>query len=259
MKLRFLGTGAAFTLNNYQSNMIIEEQDKRLLIDAGADIRFALRNASLSYKDIDSIYVTHLHNDHIGGMEFLAFSSYFTPECPKLHLYCHKWLVDDLWSFSLKGGLASIQGRILNLHDYFHVHGLDNNEHFTWQGITFEIVQSVHVFNGYWVVPTFGLLITEPNTGKKVYHTSDTQLELNYLGPYYQQADMIIQDCETSAFKTGVHSHYEELITLNPDVKAKMYLWHYQDNVVENFDTWQKKAHHDGFAGFLKPSETMTI
>jgi ribonuclease BN (tRNA processing enzyme) len=259
MNLIFLGTGAAFTLSNYHSNMVIEEQGRRLLIDAGGDIRFSLKNFGLSYKDIDTIYITHLHNDHIGGMEFLAFSSYFNPDCPKLNLYCHKWLVDDLWSFSLKGGLASIQGKILNLHDYFHVHGLENNECFTWQGITLEIVQAIHVFNGYWVVPTFGLLITDPKSKKKVYHTSDTQLNLESLGPYYQQADMIIQDCETSTFKTGVHSHYEELITLDPEVKAKMYLWHYQDNVIEGFDIWQKKAHKDGFEGFLKPAETMAI
>jgi ribonuclease BN (tRNA processing enzyme) len=259
MTLKFLGTGAAFSLDNYQSNMIIEEQSKRLLVDAGTDIRFALRNAGLSYKDVHSIYITHLHNDHIGGMEFLAFSSYFDPSCPKLHLYCHKWLVDDLWSLSLKGGLASIQGRILDLHDYFEVHSLGNDECFTWQHITFQITQSIHVFNGYWVVPSFGLFITDPRSGKKIFHTSDTQLNLDYLGKYYQRADIIIQDCETSPFKTGVHSHYEELRILDLDIKTKMYLWHYQDNVVEDFDTWQEKARNDGFAGFLKQGEFILV
>jgi ribonuclease BN (tRNA processing enzyme) len=255
--LKFVGTGAAFSLNNFQSNLIIEEQGKRLLIDAGADIRFALKHAGLSYKDIHSIYITHLHNDHIGGMEFLAFSSYFDASCPKPHLYCHKWLLDDLWSFSLKGGLASVQGQILRMEDYFDLHGLGNGEHFTWQNIIFEIVQSIHVFNGYWVVPTFGLLITNPATGKTIYHTSDTQLKQEHLEKYYRQADMIIQDCETSPFKTGVHSHYEELRALDPDIKAKMYLWHYQDNVVDHFDEWQEKAYKDGFAGFLRQGETM--
>ena len=259
MILRFLGTGAAFSLHNYQSNLLIEAQEKRLLIDAGADIRFALRKAGLSYKDLDSIYITHLHNDHIGGMEFLAFSSYFDPMCPKLHLYCHKWLVDDLWSFSLKGGLASIQGQILNLHDYFDVHGLGNGESFLWQGIRLDIVQAIHVFNGYWVVPTFGLLITDLESNKKIYLTSDTQLNLDYLGQGYHQADLIIQDCETSSFRTEIHSHYDELRTLAPDIKAKMYLWHYQDNVSLEFEAWQEKARQDGFAGFLKQGETMTV
>jgi ribonuclease BN (tRNA processing enzyme) len=259
MQLRFLGTGAAFSLLNYQSNLLIEEQGQRLLVDAGADIRFALRKIGLSYKDIQYIYITHLHNDHIGGMEFLAFSSYFDPTCPKPHLYCHKWLVDDLWSFSLKGGLASIQGQILNLHDYFEVHGLGNGERFTWQQIQFDIIQAVHVYNGYWVVPTFGLFIIAPDSGKKVYLTSDTQLYLEYLSPGYAQADLIIQDCETSSFRTGVHSHYEELRTLASEIKAKMYLWHYQDNVTQEFDHWQEEAHQDGFAGFLAQGEVLTL
>lgn len=259
MILTFIGTGAAFTLNNYHSNLIIEEQGKRLLIDAGGDVRFALKSLGLRYKDIDSVYLTHLHNDHIGGMEFLAFSSYFDPSCSKLRLYCHKWLLDDLWSFSLKGGLASIQGQILNIDDYFEVHGLGNGERFLWQDIPLEIVQAIHVYNGYWVVPTFGLMITSPRTGKNVYMTSDTQMNLEYLGENYQRADMIIHDCETSLFKTGVHSHYDELRTLDATTKAKMYLWHYQDNIVEDWVGWQAKAKQDGFAGFIRQGAQMDI
>ena len=58
MRIRFLGTGAAFTLDNFHSNMVIEEQGKKLLIDAGGDIRFSLKHVGLSYKDIDCILET---------------------------------------------------------------------------------------------------------------------------------------------------------------------------------------------------------
>jgi ribonuclease BN (tRNA processing enzyme) len=259
MKLTFLGTGAAFTLNNFHSNMIIEEDGKRLLIDAGGDVRFSLKSLGVTYQDIESVYITHLHNDHIGGMEFLAFSSYFNPTCPKLRLFCHKWLLDDLWAFSLKGGLASIQGQILNIDDYFEVHGLGNGERFLWQDIELEIVQAIHVYNGYWVVPTFGLMIAEPHSQKKIYMTSDTQMNLEYLGEHYARADIILQDCETSLFRTGVHSHYDELRTLDAETKAKMYLWHYQDNVNEELDVWQEKARNDGFVGFIEKGESMII
>jgi ribonuclease BN (tRNA processing enzyme) len=259
MFITFLGTGAAFTLDNYHSNMVIEEEGKRLLIDAGGDIRFSLKHSGLSYKDIDCIYLTHLHNDHIGGMEFLAFSSYFDPTCPQIKLFCHKWLGDDLWYFSLKGGLASIQGKILNLEDYFDVNGLGNGENFIWQNITFEIVQGIHVFNGYWVVPTFGVLFHSPASGKIIYHTSDTQFDLEHLSQYYEKADLIIHDCETGPFKTDIHSHYDDLKTLAPEIKIKIYLWHYQDNVFQDFDTWQQKALNDGFKGFLKRGEKIEV
>lgn len=259
MQLTFLGTGAAFSLENYQSNLLIEAQGERLLIDAGSDIRFSLQAAGFSYKDIHSIYITHIHNDHVGGMEFLAFLKYFDSTCPKPHLYCHKWIGEDLWAFCLKGGLASIQGKILQMDDYFILHMLGKDEMFRWQGLTFQLVQSLHVDNGYWVVPTFGVLITDPASGKKVYHTSDTQLDLRYLANAYAQADVIIQDCETLPFKTGVHGHYDDLRLLDPAMKAKMYLWHYQDNVVKEFAAWSQKASADGFAGFLKCGQTMSL
>lgn len=192
-------------------------------------------------------------------MEFLAFSTYFDPSCPKLQLFCHKWLLDDLWSFSLKGGLSSIQGQILNMNDYFDVHGLGNGDWFVWEDISFEIIQAIHVFNGYWIVPTFGLFISAPASAKTIYLTSDTQLKLENLLEAYQRADIIIQDCETSLFQTGVHSHYDELRTLAPEIKAKMRLWHYQDNVLDDLPTWQQKAHADGFAGFLQPGEQIEV
>ncbi len=57
MKLIFAGSGAAFSLDNYQSNMILKTDDGAiLLIDCGGDIRFALRNLGAHYKDIDSVY-----------------------------------------------------------------------------------------------------------------------------------------------------------------------------------------------------------
>ena len=38
MKLIFLGTGSAFTLDNYQSNILVDAPEGRLLIDCGSDV-----------------------------------------------------------------------------------------------------------------------------------------------------------------------------------------------------------------------------
>ena len=69
MKLIFLGSGSAFTVqdNNYHSNMLlVAPNDKKLLIDCGADVRFSLNEIGLTYKDINDVYISHLHSDHAG-------------------------------------------------------------------------------------------------------------------------------------------------------------------------------------------------
>jgi len=258
MKFLFLGTGSAFSMKNYQSNMLIEENGKYLLIDAGGDIRFALRDVGMSSKDINSVYITHLHNDHIGGMEYIAFTTFFDPDREMPKLFCHKVLVEDLWSDSLKGGLSSVQGRILNIYDYFDVQPLETQSSFEWEGINFKLISSIHVFNGYSTIPTFGLMITS-KTGYNVYLTSDTQFTPDHMKEHYLKADMIINDCETSPFHSQVHAHYDDLKTLDKEIKAKMYLWHYQDNAIDNFNDWQQKAKADGFKGFLQRGEMLTI
>jgi ribonuclease BN (tRNA processing enzyme) len=258
MKLRFLGTGSAFSMKNYQPNLLVEENGKNLLIDAGGDIRFSLRDVGMSSKEIDSVYITHLHNDHIGGMEYIAFTTFFDPNHTKPKLFCHKVLVEDLWSDSLKGGLSSIQGRILNIYDYFEVYPQETQTSFEWQGIKFQLISSIHVFNGYSTIPTFGLMMT-PKSGFNIYLTSDTQFTPDHLKEPYNKADIIINDCETSPFRSQVHAHYDDLKTLDKNIKAKMHLWHYQDNVVENIEEWQQKCKQDGFKSFLQKGEIIQI
>ena len=144
MLIKFLGTGSAFTLKNYQTNTIIELNNKKLLIDAGTDIRWALQEQELSYKDIDALYLSHAHSDHIGGVEYLAFTTFFDPKCKeKIQLFGNNKLLRELWNHSLKGGLESYQGQVLSMEDYFDVVMVRDNAKFHWEGLTFNIVQSV--------------------------------------------------------------------------------------------------------------------
>lgn len=257
MELHFLGTGSAFTTKNFQTNIILKQKGKCLLIDAGGDLRFSLKEAGLSYKDIDSVYISHLHTDHAGGIEYLGFCTYFDPTTiNKINLYGNGELIRKGWEDTWKGGMESIQGEIVNLESYFNVKPIKPNGKFVWEGLTFQTVQSIHIMNGYSIVPCYGLMITMEN-GKKVYFTSDCQFAPSQIMDFYKQADYIIQDCETSPFRSGVHAHFDELCTLPPEIKAKMILIHYQDNVLVNEGCminheWFNKAETNGFMGFAK-------
>jgi len=247
MDLLFVGTGSAFCTKNYHANAVVIENFKKLLFDAGGDIRFSLTENNLSYKDIDAVYISHFHTDHIGGLEYLAFNSYFDPDKSKIKLFAHESFIEPLWDNSLKAGLGMIFSGSLTIDDFFEVIPLQNA--FTWENIKFDLIETLHVSEKFDVLPVFGLMI---NTEKKVYITGDSRFIPEENNSYYQQADIIIHDTETSNIKSLIHSHFDDLISLDSKIKAKTYLWHYQDNVSGDFDRWQKIAVDNGFKGFLE-------
>lgn len=258
-----LGTGGAFTKEGYQTNFIIRRRGKNLLIDCGSDIRHSLDHVGLTFKDIDAIYVSHAHADHIGGMEFLGFLRYFTSHLtglPRPKLFCERSWIRDLWDRSLRGGMESVEGIDCTLETFFEPCPVERNSCFIWDGLEFDIVQSLHVSARYAIVDSFGLMFNDDIDGRRIYITTDVQFAPETaMKAYYREADFIIHDCETAytadgdVVKCGVHAHYSDLKTLPDKIKKKIHLVHYGDNVILNFDTWQERALEDGFAGFLKP------
>ncbi|WP_232220743.1 MBL fold metallo-hydrolase [Legionella tunisiensis] len=112
LKITFLGSGSAFTVgkDNYQSNLLLQKANDTLLIDAGGDLRFSLNEQHLTYADIKSVYISHLHADHIGGLEWLAINTFFDLNYKtKPNLYCSENIIKDLWEHSLSGGLRTLQ------------------------------------------------------------------------------------------------------------------------------------------------------
>jgi len=255
MKIIFLGTGSAFTMENFQTNMLIEfDSGYKLLVDCGGDIRFSLAAQGLSYLDINGVYISHLHADHIGGMEYMAFASYFDPRYKgRPDLYISEFMVDALWERGLSAGLASLQVQRATLDTYFDVNVIARNESFRVPHPTspeFRLVQMIHFVNGFTFEPSFGLLFHR-GADTTIFLTTDTQHAPNQLQDFYNQATVIYQDAETAPFQSGVHAHFDELATLDKGTKAKMHLIHYQDNVVDEWEAWEKKAAEAGFAGFV--------
>lgn len=251
-KLTFLGAGSAFTLRTdlYQSNMLItSDSGKHLLIDCGSDIRFPLNDLGLRAADLDAVYISHLHADHVGGMEWLAFSTFFNPTAKKPTLFANTHLIGPIWD-SIGPGLESIEGHIMTLDGYFDVRPCMDNESFIWEGIEFRVVQVVHIMDGFKIVPSYGLLFV---VGEVTYFiTTDTQFNPNQINKFYSMADVVFQDCETTPFKSGVHAHYSELITLPEETRNKMWLYHYAD--AEKDDCTEK-----GFRGWVQKGQEFEL
>lgn len=264
--MKFLGAGSAFCLENFQSNMLIEKNGKNLLVDCGGDIRFSLgwdllennkdtitfKKNGLSSVNIDAIYISHLHADHIGGLEYMGFTTYFNPNKNPIKLFGETRLLDDLWDMALKAGLKSIQGKRVELEDYFDVHNVQVNGEFEWEGTVFKIVQVCHVVDDRAIVSSYGLMF-KGDKGKTVFITTDTQYNPHQIKTFYDQADIIFQDCETAPFMSGVHAHYNEQSAGDPkQTKKKKHLYHYQDGT-------KPDCKKDGFAGWCEQGQVFEL
>lgn len=253
MKLLFLGSGSAFTVgaNNYQSNLLlINEIGHQLLIDCGSDIRFSLHDQGFSHQDITDIYISHLHADHVGGMEYIGLTTLFDHNCAKPNLYVSKDVAHELWDRCLAGGMQSLGNGLADLDTFFNVYRINRDQPFYWSGLRFDLVRVIHIDNGYFLMPSYGLFFQIQ--GKNIFITTDTQLRLDENKKFYHKADLIFHDCETAHFPTQVHAHYQELVQLPADLKSKMWLYGYQPGKLPD-------AKADGFLGFVKRGQVFEL
>lgn len=249
MKFTFVGTGSAFTTggNNYQSNMVLENDfSNRLLIDCGSDARFSLYDIGLSYDDIDDVFISHLHSDHVGGLEWLALMRKFysnKPAKPCLHL--GKDLESDLWDKVLSGGLTTLMECEAELSSFFNIDRATDGT-FLWCDVLFTLVPAIHAYSNHRLLPCYGLFFCV--NGHSVYITSDTQFFPERLQEFYRKASIIFHDCETAPQKSGLHSPYDDLKSLDSSIKSKMWLYHYSPGPLPD-------AEKDGFRGFVKKGQ----
>ena len=125
LEVTFVGSGGAFSRRFGHTNAWVEAGDTRLMIDFGYQTPARIEAMGRSLNEITAVAVSHLHADHTGGLEELAFRRFF-PNGTRPLLLVPAPLVDPLWSHSLRGGLewlADAQGeaRHCNLETFFEL------------------------------------------------------------------------------------------------------------------------------------------
>lgn len=79
MRLAFLGTGSAFSLERYNGAVVV---DGRLLLDGGAPLLPHMHRLGIDPRAIEAIFLTHFHGDHVLGLPPFFFYRTLPPLFP---------------------------------------------------------------------------------------------------------------------------------------------------------------------------------
>lgn len=224
LKLQMLGTGSAFAKNYYNNNALIHDENFTLLIDCGVTAPLALHQLNKTFNDLDALLITHIHADHVGGMEELAFVMKMKFN-RKLPLYIAEALVEPIWEHTLKGGLYQ-QGHISSLEDVFVVHPLKPGVKTDISaGISVELIPTQHIPGK----DSYSLYLND-----RIFYSADMVFDPQLLNQLVNERDceVILHECQLEG-PGEVHTTLDELLSLPENIQERTYLMHYSDDAEE--------------------------
>jgi len=241
---------------------LIIKGPQHVLVDFGMTGPRALQEtARLDPTDIEFLLPTHLHADHVGGIEAHALLSRYVgipfKKKPKPKAILSEELQTKLWDRTLRGGMEYNESveehrsgrRSLTFGDYYDVirpKWKQNQPREILEvnigGIQLEMFRTRHIPNGVgsWEesFTSFGLFVDG-----HVFISVDTRFDEELIDQYKDRADVWFHDCQLFE-PESVHATIGSLRTLPAEIKRNMYLMHYGDNY-KTFDVGE-------FAGFAE-------
>ena len=105
MRVTFLGTGSAMPLpDRMQTGLLVESDDRSLLVDCGSGVLNRLANTDVGYEGVGTVLLTHHHLDHVSDLLALLKARWLAGET-------HLEVVGPTGTKRLLDGL-------LDVHDY---------------------------------------------------------------------------------------------------------------------------------------------
>jgi ribonuclease BN (tRNA processing enzyme) len=223
-----LGVGDAFSALHYSSCVAVEADGRWLLVDCPHPIRKILREgsapsgAALDVGSFEAVILTHLHADHASGLEGLGFYAHFVLR-RRVKLLAHPKVADGLWAGRLSGGMSELADpatwatRRKVFSDYFDLEPLDDAHPVQLGPFQIECRRTRHV------VPTTALRIRAG--GHTLGISSDTAFDPRLVA-WLAEADLFLHETGPS-----IHTPYDALAALPPEVRRKARLIHYPDEL----------------------------
>lgn len=242
MKLTFLGTGDFLPDQSGHNSAFIEFNNTNLFIDFPATNRKGLLEIGKDLNSVENLFITHLHEDHINGIQQLAHYGLISNK--KVNLYIAEKLLDGLW-LSVREGLRYSYNGDKVLEDYFNVIVIKENIAFEIAGYEFFAIPTNHIPE----MVTYGLL-----SRPFFYYSGDSNVNGEFLEIIEDQVRMIFHDCHLWDLEIKSHASLDDIKKLNSKIKEKIVLMHYHSGYdPENLKNLFEKREKIQIARRLKP------
>jgi ribonuclease BN (tRNA processing enzyme) len=220
-----LGVGDTFSEKHHSTALLLACDGLRVAIDCPDMYRSVLRDAAersgrpLAIADVDHVLITHVHGDHMNGLEGYAFYKHFV-EGKRVNLIASPEVRAVIWDERLKAPMSALwdgsKFREMGFDSYFDHVPLDWTSPTTVGPFRIKARRTIHH------VPTSALLVEAG--GRTLGYSSDTAFDpelIDFLAP----ADLIIHETNFGP----AHTPYAALAGLPPELRARMRLIHYSD------------------------------
>jgi ribonuclease BN (tRNA processing enzyme) len=199
-----LGSGDAFSSGGrHQSAYIIETPEGSLLLDCGATILASAKSQQLSLAPVDTIILSHLHGDHIGGLPFL---------------FLHYMYIEPRTRPLVIAGPPGVQNRVWTLFEMmykdtaaeplpFPLEFIEMNpgHPIMFKDFRVEVFPVPHLLNP----ASYGCVILAGD--RKIVYSGDSGWTEAFI-PHTQDADLFLCECTFFESRSETHMDYPRIV-----------------------------------------------
>lgn len=220
-----LGVGDTFSEHHHTASLLFTCDGFNLAIDCPDRYRGVLKKLSpcagrrLLLEDVEHFFITHVHGDHMNGLEGVAFYKRFA-EGKRLKLHATPEVREVIWDQRLRAPMEQLWDgssmRSLGFDDYFDFTQTPWQKPFAIGPFEITLRRTQHH------VPTAAMLVRAQ--GRTFGYSSDTAFDPELI-EFLSAADVIVHETNLGP----AHTAYADLLTLPAAIRERMKLIHYPD------------------------------
>lgn len=217
MKVIVLGTGDAFTTSRNNTAFVVEHNGKYVAVDCPHPYLKILKENNIDPIKIDDIIITHLHGDHIGGLDtFLFYRKFVLGQRTNIHGLS---FIEELWDGHLKSSMGKSFDKDMRYDEFYNA--IHYETACSSGPIKFEMRETKHYIPATAI--RFGIM---GESGWKLGFSGDTAFDIDLI-EWLNEAEVIFHEFGPPPGHTPI----EKFLLLSAEIRMKMRYIHYSDDV----------------------------